>query len=306
MVRPLVVPNPKVTLVINDDIQGWTESHFYTASVPLSDNGLYLAAKDLARWRVVCLDGVHARLVDVRMSLDNVNHDSKHLDPIDLPVPSDTTGYFAQGGPNASLSSSWSYQTSQVSWPIIMGTSQNTTNPILYIAGMPASDNQIGPLPADVSAPPSPFAYLQTYANYLITASKWGALARVWSNTSYLVTVAPIFTPGAGGTPNTLTFSLAGAPVSTIFPIGSYVRLQGATYTTPQRRIRLNGTYTVLEYTAGVLTVAVPRLLLAPTWFAFGAINPSTPGVIPYTNATYRKITHKKRGHPLYVARGRR
>jgi hypothetical protein len=104
-----------------------------------------------------------------------------------------------------------------------------------------------------------------------------------------------------------MTFPVASTSSPQAIVPGNYVRLFGMQYSTPQKKLRLNGTYVV----AGVVTntsftVAAPRVLVTPTWTAFGAVQVATPGLAIYNAATYRNLTHKKRGRPLYVPRGRR
>ena len=49
-------------------------------------------------------------------------------------------------------------------------------------------------------------------------------------------------------------------PAPTVLPTGSYLNLDGWTYTTPQKRVRLNGTYMMKKYDpmTGVMTINVP------------------------------------------------
>ncbi len=305
MVAPLQVPNTRVTLVIDDGIQGWTESHFTIATYVLGDAALIGICQDLAVARCKCLDGVNAKLVDVRMSIDNVNHDSDHLDPSLIPVPQVTKGYFSIGGPDASNSAAWSYQTPQVSWPVVMKTSQPTTNPILYIGGMPASDGQVGPNPNDIIAGGGqPLVYLRSSITYLTTGSLWGALARLWQPTKYaLMSIVPTLQVGA--TPTSLAMTFTAPPPAATMPPGSFVRMQGTVYVTAQKRLRLNGTYTVQSYDGTTLVVSCPRLLTLPVFRGLGWINVATAGIAGYRSGLFRNLTHKKRGRPLYVARGR-
>lgn len=304
MAPPLVVSNPKITMGFNGGVNGWTESHFYTSQVPLTDAGLMADAVNLVAKRCAALDGVNSKLVMARISLDDVNRDSEQVQTI--PAPDPIKGYYSQGGPDPSDTATWSYQTVQVSWPVILKTDSSTTNPIEYLAGMPARNKQDGSLP-NASPAPTPQSYLIKYLNYL-TTGKWGALARSWSGLAYLVT-AFTYVPAAGAAPPQFQFTFgAPFPDRTIFPAGGLFRLNGFTYTTPQKLVRYNGTYQVENYNAstGVLTTNVPRAIVAPVPSMFGSIEAATGAVVPYRAYTFRPITHRKRGRPLLAGRGRR
>jgi len=89
------------------------------------------------------------------------------------------------------------------------------------------------------------------------------------------------------------------------------VRLQQAKYLSPQKRLRLNGTYQIqgvdATATPPTITVSVPRLFVAPTWLGFGFLQLATPSVLQYQGPwSARKITHKKRGRVTGAPRGRR
>ncbi len=305
MVAPLHVNNMKVTLIVDDGIQGWTESFLYSGSNLAPDNaGLVADAIELGTARCKTLDGVNAKLTDIRISQDNIDHDSYFVPQAGLPVPNPLNGYFPIGGPDYS-SNKWTWQTSQVSWPLLMGTSQATTNPLLYIAGMPARTSQLGPYPGDCETGPTVQLFLQAFATYLITSTKWGALARVWQPTTY--TIASIaYIVATATSPPQLAITLSGAQPLTTFPAGSFIRMRGTNYIAPQKKIRLNGTYTVFSFNGTILTVNVPRLVCAPVFGSYGGIQAATPAFLAYAKVAFRKLTHKKRGRPLFVARGRR
>jgi len=286
--------------------QGWTESHFYTSPVPLTDAGLYDAAVNLVAARTFCLDGRYAQLVDCRMSLDNVNRDSEHLRNVDIPVPTATGGY--SGGPPPG-SGVWTYNGPFAAWPVLLETSNPTTNPLEYITIGSIVSTQTGRSPNSAPGLNVEF-YIQKYIAELVNGN-WGALGRNWGGgggVTYTVT-ANAFVGGTNGGPNQFSFTLqAPFPAAATFPIGAYVRLQGSTYTTPQSRLRLNGTYTVVGYnaTTGVLTVNAARVKVAPTWTALGGIQVASAAVFPYRSGVVRPLTHRKRGRPLDASRGRR
>lgn len=305
MGRPLEVPNPKLTLEINAGNNGWSESHFYNSAVPLDNATLVSKSLALCAKRACALDGVNAKLFESRISLDNVNRDSRPL-PLGTVIADPTHGYAALGGPDPSVTSAWAYQSVQLSWQVAMRTTSPTCNPILYLPGMPASTGQYGPFPYN-DTPPTVSSYLFLYLTELINGS-WGALSRDWLGVSYansnIITI-----PASGATPTQLEFTLAAPfPSANTFPVGSYVRLQGATYSTPQRRLRLNGTYTVDKYVpaTGLLYVNCPRILVAPDFSAFGGLEVAGPTIATYTSFILRPATHRKRGRPFGGGRGRR
>jgi hypothetical protein len=305
MVRPLVVSNPKLTMEINGGTNGWSESHFYTSSVGLNDATLQAEALALVKARCICLDGVNAKMFAARISLDDVNRDSTQLDLSSI-IPSPTRGYYSIGGPDPSVTATWAYQTVQVSWPVILKTTNPTTNPIEYLAGMPASVFQFGPFPYQ-DLPNTIASYLERYLS-ILTGSVWGALGRSFTDApSVIASIATVLAAGATPTQFTINFA-APFPAAGFFPVGAYCRLQNATYSTPQKRLRLNGTYTVFSYVAGTGTLVVnaPRVIVAPTWNTFGTMQAADASVYQYTGWVYRPITHRKRGKPFGGGRGRR
>lgn len=305
MVRPLVVPNPKVTMEFDLGTQGWTESHFYTSVVPLTDNGLYDAMVSLVQARCAALDGRYAQLVACKASLDNVNRDVIDLDQGDIPVPGGT-GY--PKGPPPSSTAVWTYNGYMSAWPCKMNTTNPTTNPLIYITIGSIPSTQTGRLATDSPGNNVAF-YIDRYMAEL-TGGNWGALGRTFLVPG--VTYAPTtitYHAAAGAVPTQLYFNLAApGPAPTVFPVGSYFELQGAVYNSPQKRLRLNGTYTVAAYdqTSGILKANVPRLLADPNFMSYGGVTPATAAVFPYRSYTIRPLTHKKRGRPLDAARGRR
>jgi hypothetical protein len=305
MVRPLVVDLPKLTMQFNGGTNGWTESHFYTSPVSLDNLGLQAAALLLCKKRCACLDGKNAYLFGARLSIDSVNRDSSPVD-ISTIYQDPVHGYVSLQGPDPSQTSIWSYQTVQVSWTVRLKTSSPTTNPIEYIAGMPAQNTQNGPFPYD-STPPRPGQYLSVYFKEL-TGSVWGALGRDWTSALYQIgNIA--YNPAGGQNPANfaITFSLP-YPVEGIFPAGAYCRMESTTYKSAQTRLRLNGTYTVGSYnaTTGVLVVNCPRVIVAPTFLALGTMQSADGAVFQYTDYFFGEITHRKRGRPFGGGRGRR
>jgi hypothetical protein len=305
MVRPIVVPNPKITMDMNSGPNGWSESHFWNSAVPLNNATLVAAALTLCKARCKALDGVNAYLFAARISLDDVNRDSNPVD-IDSIVRDPIHGYAALGGPDPSNTASWAYQTPQVSWQVNLETNSPTCNTTLYMAGMPASVTQSGPMPTQ-DTPPTVASYLASYLSPLVTGG-WGALGRDWSDPTYQLT-GITFTPAAGATPSQLNFAFAlPYPTPSAFPVGDYYRMQGTVYTSPQKRLRLNGTYTVAAYnpTTGILTANVPRVLVAPVFTGYGTLQAAEGAVFQYTTWNYRPITHRKRGRAFGGGRGRR
>lgn len=305
MVRPLIVPNPKLTMQFNGGSNGWSESHFYTSQVPISNFSLQSAAQQLCLARCECLDGVQSRLFAAVLSLDNVSHDSADVDISGI-IPDPVHGYAGIGGPDPSNTGAWSFQTVHVSWRIRLNTTNAQTNPNEYIAGMPASDGQTGPYPYNDSAP-TVASFLDKYMALLV-GGPWGALGRSWSNGPYPIDGINFVAQGATS-PARFQINLSPPfPAAFNFPIGGYVRMNGTTYTSPQKRLRLNGTYIIANYdvASGIVTVNVPRVLVAPTFTGFGELDTATAEVFQYTSFAYKPITHRKRGKPFGGGRGRR
>lgn len=308
MARPFAVANPKVTMAFDDGVQGWTESHMYTSQVPVTDTGLYNDAKALCAARVIALDGRYAQLVSCRFSLDNVNRDANHLLDGDIP-PLNGAGQYPAGPPPAS-STKWAFTGAHQAWPVVLQTGIPTVNPIEYIT--------IGSIPQGQTDrnPDGPGGFNVAYyvKQYLavLCSNKWGALYRNWTvtppNVNTWTNTAIAFTAAAGGVPSQLAFTLANPPAASVIPFGALVRLQGSTYNSPQKRIRLNGTYTVVNYdpVAGIVTVNVPRLIVDPRFAGKGTLQVATGAVTPYSKGIIGKLTHRKRGRPLDAARGRR
>jgi hypothetical protein len=289
---------------IDLDTQGWTESHMYTSQVPLTDNGLYNAMVELVNARVQALDGRYAQLVACKASLDDVNRDVIDVDQADIPIPTPTTGYTSGPPPGSSI---WTYNGYMSAWPCKMNTTQTTTNPLVYITIGSIPAGQVGRLATN--APGNNVAtYISRYMAVL-TNGNWGALGRNFNffGASYVVSTIA-YHAAAGAAPAFFSFTLAAPPpAGSAFPIGAYFALTNATYNSPQRRLRLNGTYTVQSYnpTTGILIATCPRVLADPNFIMTGQVTVAGPGVFPYRSYTIRPLTHKKRGRPLDAARGR-
>lgn len=305
------VPNVKVTMFFVSGTVGWDESHFYIPLVDLGDMGLLGDVTNLMLARVQCLDGVAAKLTDVRMSIDNVNRDTQHVPRDQIPVPDDVDGYLAFGGPSAG-SNAWVYQTPQVAWPILFDTSATVVDSEVYITGMPANWKQSGPGPFDLSSGTGATTYLTAYGKYLTTPGKWGALSgRSWpfatitAGNSTAITAPPVWAGPTAGGPATLTITAAAPPVPVAF-VGGYVRLGGLKWTNHFSRRRFNHTYQVLKVAGLVITLAAGDLPYDPAFISNGYFQTSAQAVYNYTAFSLRNLTHKKRGRPTYSPRGRR
>lgn len=305
-----VVPNVKVDMDITFGTTGWTESHYFVGTASLGDANLNTAAQNLALGRSVFLDPKQAAITDVRLSIDAVNRDAIHLDPSLLPVPG-ANGYPGQGIALTSLyNQGWNWQTPQVSWPVMFRTAQTTTRPIVYLAGFMGSDAQSGPLPSQDSDP-TVQSFMQKYVSVL-TNGLWGCKAKVWGGTANMVVLGnPVWTAGVNGGTATITFTLNNIVTNQFGANGGFVRLQSCKYSSPQKRLRLNGTYQVVNWSAATtppfITVAAPRVIVQPNWFSGGYLQLAAAAVLPYTvPVSYRKITHKKRGRVTGAPRGRR
>jgi hypothetical protein len=311
-----VVPNIKCDMDIVFGTTGWTESHYYTVTGgTLYDAPLQQAAFALAQARCIFLDPNQASIADIRLSVDATNRDATHVAP---PSPAGDNGGFYPGQSSAFVGyhQGICFQTPQVSWPVMLRTQQSTTRPIIYLGGFPGSDTLSGPYPTQDGAPTT--AYFMDQYLTVLTNGLWGCKARLWQSGSppaskplFPLTGPPVFTAGVSGGPGTLFFPLASIPSDPYCAAGGYLRLSGQRYTSPQKRLRLNGTYQI----AGVsstspnigITVVVPRILVSPAWIGTGFVQIASPGVLPYLAPwAYRKLTHKKRGRVTGAPRGRR
>ena len=169
MVRALIVPNPKVTMEFDLEPQGWTESHFYTSVVPLTDAGLYTAMVDLVAARCAALDGRYAQLVACKASIDNVNRDVTDVNQSDIPIPA-TGGAYPDGPPPSG--GTWTYNGYMSAWPCKMNTTHGTTNPLIYITIGSIPSTQAGRLAVSASGFNVAY-YIAKYMNEL-KGGNWG------------------------------------------------------------------------------------------------------------------------------------
>lgn len=303
------VPNVKVTMQFALGSVGWTESHLYVGA-NINDAAVYTDMLALAAARVNCLGG-NVRFLLVKASQEQVNRDVRYLKRGDIPLP---TGGTYSGGPGAIGGGIWSWQTPHVSWPLKLTDNNANQLAITYLAGMPAAINQIGPGPYDVSNGSTPGGKIQLYADYLVSGGKWGVAGRGWPAgnftlaTSTPMTALPTSQPSQGPVPATISFTVP-SPVNGVALVpGVWIRVGGLKYVAPQKRLRLNGTYQVYSYAAGVATVLVPRLRAGPVFTpgAFGYMQAAAYAFYPYQAYTIDDITHKKRGRVVSSPAGRR
>ena len=305
------LPNVKVTMFFVSGTVGWDESHLYIPIVALTDPGLVTAATALVTARVKCLDGVAAKLVDCRMSIDNINRDTVHLARGAIPVPDPAVGYQKFGGPSTG-GTTWLYQTPQVAWPILLDTQDPVVDAIIYITGLPANTNQTGPGPYDLMAGTGVTTFLTGYGAYLSTGSIWGASSgRHWPSAtvtpanSLALAAPPIWTAAGAGLPATFKVTVTPAIVPAA-SIGGYIRIGGLKWQNRYSRRRFNHSYQVLNIAGQVLTLNAGDTPYDPGFITNGYIQVATQVVQPYSAYTLRNITHKKRGRPTYSPRGRR
>lgn len=300
------LPNVKITMFFDDGVQGWSETHFTAYTVIGSATASYQAMLNLCNARIQCLDGKNVTLLKARCSVDNIQRDRQLLLQQDVPVKNMAGIY--PGGINAGTPP-WSWQSPHVSWLADMDTGIDGVNPTLYIAGLPANSGQLGNNPYTATAP-TPGSILESYLSVL-TNGLYGCSYREWpSDPPTAITSTQLggitWAAAAGANPNTLIFAPVTPAVLPIVPPGAFVRLWGATFTSVLKRIRLNGTYKVLNSTASAMTVAASRVTVAPTWGLFGYVQIATQNYTPYTGYTLGTLTHRKRGRPTSSARGRR
>lgn len=303
------IPNPKVTMEFSLGTTGWQESHTYANNVAVSDPNLYDAMKELAKQRTQCLGG-NVKIELVKASQEQINRDVAYLEREDIPLPNPDADY-PMGPSFPPRNTFWTYQTPQVSWPLKLTDAFQNQIAITYLAGMPASTFQSGSGPYDVSAGGSsiPGAYLTKYAKYLVRGP-WGVAARTWpagpftAATAQPMTAVPIYVPAVGGVPAMLKFGftqpLSGVP---LVP-GSWIRVGGMKYTSPQR-IRLNGSWQVFNVAAGVVTVLAPRVKADPNFASIGYGQAASYAFQDYIGYTLDNITHKKRGRVASSPAGR-
>lgn len=301
-----VVANPKFTMEFTYGQIGWTESHYYLTTPPLTDSTLNAAGIALANARVQCLDGVNGKLTGMKLSVDNVNRDVYKYGNAAVPQPG-ASGY--AGGPVVD-GIVWTWQSPQVSWPINIETQNATSESITYIAGMPAATDQTGPGPLDVGTAPSPYTYLGIYGRALINGP-WGALSRTWPTptitpgNSTAMGAVPTYLPATATNPATFALSLTPVMAGGTAVPGSYIRLGGLKWTGGVKRQRFNGTYQVTAIVGGLITVAAPRAYVPVNFTSSGYAQLSTVTVQDYLSFTVDNITHRKRGRPFDLPRGR-
>ena len=312
-----LLANIKVTMEFIQGITGWSESHFYSGvDIALNDPALIADATALAYARAGCLGG--DVIIDlVKMSQDNLNRDVAYLKPAAIPQtnppgnPSSNLGY--SNGPTYpdGASSLWSFQSPHLSWPLKLTDNNNNQIAIVYLAGMPASKKQFGPGPLQSTGQTAAY-YLNNYGTYLATGNKWGALSRAWPAGVFDLASStpgdalPTYLPAAGPAPARLVFSFPLAGPTADLETYDWIRVGGVNYTTPQTRLRLNGSYQIIGFGPGTVIVAAPRVLTAPTFTSFGYYQGADYKFAPYQGYTLDNLTHRKRGRVISAPRGRR
>jgi hypothetical protein len=302
-----VLGNPKVTMQFTYGTTGWSESHYYFSAVSVTNTALYNNALALIESRVRALDGEYGVVTQVKFSQDNINRDVGYLLTSDLPQP---TNKQYSGGPSSAVAT-WNWQSPHLSWPIKLQDENNNQLAISYIAGMPAQYQQTGPSPYNVASNTPPGFFLSQYAEYLI-GGVWGTASRTWPSdtltaaNSTVMTAPVTYTPATGFTPPSLTFTVAQAGIGGPIVPGGYIRVGGLKYVAAQNRLRLNGTYLVATYAAGLATVYVPRLHAAPQFNSLGWVQAATTTFSAYDDYVLDNQTHRKRGRVIAQPRGRR
>lgn len=288
---------------------GWTESHIYSG-LDINVQAVYDDMKALALARTNCL-GSNVDIKLVKASQEQVNRDVRYLKRGDIPKPT-TNGYFL--GPALIGGGNWAWQSPHLSWPLKLTDNNQNQLAITYISGMPAQVNQINSGPYDVSAGAPPGQFVAAYANYLIAGGKWGVAGRGWPAGPFdlahstPMTAIPTTSPAAGALPATISFTVP-SPVNGVNLVaGTWIRVGGLKYSAPQKRLRLNGSYQVYSYNAGVATCLIPRLRAGPVFTpgAFGYMQAAVYAFYPYQAYTIDDITHKKRGRVVSSPAGRR
>lgn len=304
------LPNVKLTMFFEYGDIGWSESHFLPGVTDLDNPNLYDLGAELAKARVKCLDGLNGTLVDVRFSVDNINRDTDHLPTSQLPVKSGV-GYYQPSPVSAANSNGlWTWQSPQLSWVALLETAVAGVFGDEYIAGMPASTTQLGPSPTQnggqaVAAALSAYFDVLCNGDYGMAYRGWPVGPQIAGN-SVPVTAPPTWTSRNATTPNTLTFVVANWAMFEQPAEGSFVRLAGATFNSPVKRARCNGSFKVISSSPTGCVVNADRITVNPNFQLPGYLQVNTPAVAPYVRYVLRNITHHKRGRPTSVPRGRR
>jgi len=302
------VPNVKLTFFLEHTSgPGWSETYYYNNLVNPDDTTLYTDTKNLLNARAKALDGVNVTFQRARLSRDDVQRDVYLVARSDLPLA--VGGVFA-GGPDVQTGINYVWQTPHVSWPLRLETTTVDVEATQYLAGMPASTTQSGDGPYN-SNPPTPASYLNQFASYLKNGP-WGAKGLSWPagtqapGNSIAVSAKPIWTGPTAMSPATINFPVANWGANPTPSPGDKIRLWGASWNTPLRKQRYNGTWVVQTATAVSATVLAPRVLVDPDFQVFGYLQLSSYDVFGFTGFFIDNITHKKRGRPTSLPRGRR
>ena len=306
------IPNPKVTMEFALGSVGWQESHYYVTNVAVDNTTLYAAMKELVAHRVLCLGGNVAVLL-VKASQEQLNRDVSYLRRGDIPVAPESGGYpgTSPSYPTTGGSGVWAFQSPHVSWPLKLVDDNQNQLAITYLAGMPASKGQRGQGPFDVYPNERmPGAYIDSYGTYLVGSEKWGVAGRDWPDGAFvlgestLMTAKPIYVAPTIENPPQIQFTLPNPIRGGALSPGVWIRVGGLKFNSPQR-IRLNGSYQVVEYAEGKATVNVPRLKADPQFLNAGWAQAATYTFFKYKSYTINNLTHKKRGRVVSSPAGR-
>lgn len=296
----------KISMFFSDGIQGFSESHYVSDNTVGVNTASYAKAKALALQRVLGIDGANVTLIKVRTSVFGIPRLRYLLLAADLPKKG-VNGFYP-GGIQAD-GVTWIWQTPHASWVVDINSQGTTSNPTLYYAGMPAKVGQRSNQPYDSPAP-TPGSILDPYYTLLCNGD-YGAMTRTWPTDPPTVDTsttlsAVAFAYGAGGGPNTLTFTCVNPNSFPVIPAGSYVRLWGAQWTSPIPRGRYNGSYKVLTAGANSVQVAADRIKVPPLFTVPGYVQVSSMTFQGYLSYELQGLTHRDRGRPIGAARGRR
>lgn len=311
------LPNPRCTMTFTLGKTTWSESHVYASNTAVTDLTLQAAALNLITARVQCL-GSNVQVNQVRVSQEQINRDVWYLPRPSIPMPT-ATGY--SGGPFYPGSATYTFQSPHLSWPIKFTDNNQNSIAITYIAGMPALAAQNGPGPFDVTAGASFTAgyFLAKYATYLTMNSPWGAASRTWPAGAFTAATGiamlgfPSITLRTASQPTLIAFNVpTPTPPASLIP-GQFIRVGGLKYNTAQNRLRLNGTYQILQISTAtapatglILTCAIPRLNGPVLFTSFGYYQAATYTFAAYNGYTLDNMTHRKRGGSEFSPRGRR
>lgn len=319
------IPNLKVTMFLTDIYGvGWQESHYRVdAFSPGTSLATYVdIALALAKARCACLHAAYYRLTDIRLSYDNVFRDSFLVKPGDIPQPTGAGNAAKYDGGQAHTGSS--YQTVQSAIPMILTMREYKKRAINYMSGF---SDQVAQHIRGTSMSPADYATFTAYGQFLCNLnlddsprsgpSNWGTKL-ILPETPVGTVLPPIAASKVSyipvvGSKGTILHINSATPLDLHYATGHTVYLSGWKITTPQPRIRLNGSYEILARghdpaptDQDYIEIRKASMFVTPSSTSLGVMQGSEAFCLPYQNYTFRQATHHKRGKPSFEPVGRR